>query len=223
MIFMKKFSINVFFVVVFLFFLPVVLAQTRAATLDFDPTTATTTVGQTFQIKVNINAGSEQVTGSDIYITYDASVLEAQSVSAGSFFPTVTNNITSGRVYIAAMVDDPASPKTGSGTLATVSFKGLKDGSVSLTFDCDRTTIVKNDVSASNIFQCSQSGSASVTVGAGGTNPTPTSTGTSTGGNLDQPTPTQLPQSGVFDDMVKWSRWGIILVMMAGLIRLLLL
>lgn len=219
MIFMKKVVKSVFLLVAFLLLVPVIIVQAQAATLNFDPTTATTSVGQTFQLKININAGSDQVTGSDVYITYDAAILEAQSVSDGTFFPTVANNITSGRVYIAAMVDDPASPKTGSGTLATVTFKGLKDGSISLAFDCNQTTIVKNDADATNIFECSKSGSASVTVGGGGTNPT----ATPTAGSTDQPTPTQLPKSGVFDDMVKWSRWGIALVVLGGVVRLLLL
>lgn len=217
---MRKITITLIFLLVILF-LPAILTQVEAASLKYSPTTVTTTTGSTFQVEVDVDAGSEQITSTDVYVIFDASVLEAQSVSAGSFFPTVTNNITSGRVYIAGMVDDPATSKTGSGALATVTFKALKDGGVTLSFDCSSSKIVKNDVNASNIITCSSNGTATVTVGAGAT---PTTT-TTTGGDTTEAgtTPTQLPQSGVFDNMLKWSQWGIVLVILGGAIRLLLL
>lgn len=212
---MKKIIIHIGFLLTLVFFLPLVFGQIKAASLDFSPTTTTTSVNQTFQLSVTINPGSDQIAGTDSYVTFDGTVLEAQSISAGSYFPVVQNTITSGRVYIAGMVDDGASYKTGSGTVATITFKGLKDGSVSVTFDCGSSTIVKNDANVTNVLQCSENGSASVTVGTGST---------STGGDADQttPLPTQLPKSGIIDNVVKWAVPGTILVILGIVAKVIL-
>jgi len=105
------------------------------------------------------------------------------------------------------MVDDPASSKTGSGTVATITFKGLKNGSGAISFDCTSSKVIKDDINATNIMDCNANGSLTVTVGSGGT----------------PVNPTELPKSGIFDDMVKWSQWGIVLVIVGGVVRLLLL
>jgi len=212
---MKKIFLVHFLLVVFLFLFPVVIGQTIAASLEFDPTTMTTSANQTFNVSIVVDAGSELITSTDVYVTFDASILEAQSVTEGSFFPTVTNNITSGKVYIAGLVDDPATSKTASGTLATVTFKALKDGTATLSFDCDNSKIVKNDVNATNILTCSENGTSTVTVGVGGT---------TTGGDADSgQTTTQLPKSGIFDNVVKWAVPGTVLLLIGVITRLILL
>jgi len=193
----------------------------EAAGIQFSPTTVTTTANQTFTVTTNINVGSDQVLSTDAYITYDGSVIEAQSVAAGTFFPIVTPNITTGRVYIAGMVSDSASPKTGSGTLATITFKGLKDGSATISVDCSASKIVKNDANGTNLIICSDNNSSAVTVGAGSSGGT--NDGTTTGGSSGTTAPTQLPRTGAFEDLAKLSQWGVVLVILGGVVRLLLL
>ena len=193
--------------VAYIWLLPKVFGQVSAASLKFDKTSASVDVGGTLSVGVIVDAGSDEISSTDIYVTYDASFVEAQSVDAGSFFPTVTNNISSGRIYIAGMVDDPASSKTGSGTVATITFKGLKNGSGAISFDFTSSKVIKDDINATNIMDCNANGSLTVTVGSGGT----------------PVNPTELPKSGIFDDMVKWSQWGIVLVIVGGVVRLLLL
>ena len=80
-----------------------------------------------------VEPGTDALSATDVYVVYDATLLKATVVTAGTQFPIVTNDIaTSGKVYIAGMVSDPASSITASGTLATITFQGLKDGTGTL-------------------------------------------------------------------------------------------
>jgi len=198
----------------YILLLPKVFCQASAASLKFDKTSASINVGETFFLSVIIDAGSEEISSTDIYITYDANLIEVQEVNNGNFFPTVTNDINPGRVYIAGMVDDPASSKTGSGTVATITFKGLKDGLVTISFDCNNSKIVKSDIDATNILQCSSSDRVVVSVGSGGSsdiNPTPT---------IQEGT---LPKSGVFDNLINFAIPGVILFLIGGGLKLFIL
>jgi len=196
----------------FVFVLPLIL-NVEAASLNFDKTTVSVANSGTFQISVTVDPAGEGMNGTDVYVSYDASVLKATAVSAGSLFPYVFNDIaTSGKVYIAGTVTDPASSISTSGTVATITFQGLKDGTTTLSFDCSTSKIVKDDTQTTNILNCSQNGSCVVTVGSGGgTNPTPTP---GSGG--------QLPTSGVIDNVIKFAVPGVILLILGSALRLVL-
>src|SRR3989338_1118335 len=175
---MKKFVFPtlVFF---FLFLLSASISgQAEAGFLNFDQSSVSVNPQATFTISVLVDAGPDEITSTVAHILFEPSLLEAQSVTPGNFFPSVSQNITSGEMYITGIVDTPATFKTGAGTLATVTFKALKDGTASLTFFCqlgqyNSSKIIKNDFNATNIIDCSQNGSATVTVGQGGPTVTP--------------------------------------------------
>lgn len=218
---MKNFFPTLIFLFFVLVFFPSVVGKAYAGSLKFDKVTISANNGDTVQIGIVVDAGSDQITSTDAYVTYDATLLQAQSVSAGSFFPTVTNNITTGKVYVAGLVDDPAVYKTSSGTLATVTFKALKTGSGTLGFDCqtgasNSSKIIKNDTNATNVIVCTQNGSASVSVG-GSSSGSPTGR---TGGV--SPTPSSLPKSGVIENVAKFAVPGSILLLIGGVVRLFL-
>ncbi len=187
--------------------------STLAAYFQFEPTTINVNSGETFTVKVNINTEGEEVNSADIYLNFDANLIEAQQVTAGSFFPTVTNDISSGSIYIAAMVNDPASPKNGIGEIATVTFKALADGSAEISFNCDNSKIVKADVDATNILVCSRNNKLTLSIGSGGstTSSTPAPTNVSS-----------LPKSGVFDNLKDIGISGLILFSLGILGKLLL-
>lgn len=212
-----KNSLKTFFILVIFIFIPFLKGDVLAASLSFDKTTVSETNGTTFQIAVKLDPGSDSLNSTDIYVTYDSTLLKADSVAAGSLFPTVTNDVsTSGKVYIAAMVNDPASSISTAGTVATITFEGLKDGTGSLGFDCNLSKTVKDDINASNVLVCSQNGSSAVTIGAGG--------GDSGGTTATEPTtaPDTLPQTGVFDNVAKVALPGIMLLLLGGILRLVL-
>jgi hypothetical protein len=209
-----------FFISIIFFFLPV-FGQVKAASFSFDKSSYSVSTGQTVQVQINIDAGTDQVNGADAYINYDNSFLSVENIAAGSFFPTVTNDTTTaGKIYIAGLVDDPASPKTGSGTLAIITFKGLKDGTANLSFDCNNSKIVKNDANATNILQCSSSDKAMVAVGSGNSGSSDSNNSSNTSSNNQ---PTTLPKSGVFDNLINLSIPGAILFLIGGGLKLFML
>jgi len=225
---MKKKTIKVVIKTILFLVLPLFLYSNpvEAAFLRFDQPTAAVINGATYQAQVVLDAGTDQVTSTDVWVLYDATLLEAQLVAAGTFFPTVTNNISPGKIYIAGLIVDPGTYKTGSGTVATITFKALKNGTGTLTFDCrtdvsNSSKIIKNDVNATNIITCSQNGTQAVTVGASGAT-VPTSTPAVLGATPSA-VPTALPQSGIMDNFNNILGPGLALFLFGVILRFVLL
>ncbi len=216
---MKRTFALIFSLVLFLS-LPRLVTAVWAATLKFDQASVTVAPGGTFNINVIIDAGSDQVTSTDAYVTFDSSLLTAQSVSAGSYFPTVSNNISAGRVYIAGIVASAGTSETGSGTLATITFAANTAGTATLAFDCqaglsNTSKVIKNDINATNVLDCTQVGTSTVTVSSSGSS-------SSSSSNDLTPTPSALPKTGFFDE-AKYALPGGMLIVLGIMARLALL
>lgn len=198
-------------------------AQVNAGFLKFDQSSYDLAVGDTFDVQIIVNPGSDQVTSVDSYVTYDSQIINATSVTEGSYFPTVLNDLTSGKVYVAGLVDSPSDFKSGTGTVATISFEALKEGTTELVFDCNgqatvTSKVIKNDINSTNVIECSQNGTATVTIGVGATTST-------TIDDTPTPTPTrrpvtQLPASGTAENMMMLGALGAVLVVIGGVAKL---
>lgn len=211
---------------IYLFTCVFVALPVEAASLKFDQGTVTVSAGSTFTLNAVVDSGSDQITSTDMWILYDSTLLEAQSASAAAYFPAVTNNITAGKIYIAGLVTDPGTYKTGVGNVATITFKGLKNGQATITYDCradvsNSSKIIKNAVDPTNVINCAQNGTSIVTIGTGGSI-TPT-TAIPTSVYRPQTQPTALPQSGIMDEMPKLFVAGGLFIMVGIVMRVLLL
>jgi hypothetical protein len=214
---MKNILKTILLVSVFLLSLPII-NPAWAGLLKFDKTTVTVANGASFQIAVMVNPGSDSLNSTDAYVTFDPTLLKVTAVTAGSLFPTVTHDeSTAGKVYIAGMVNDPASSIPNAGTIATITFQGLKDGTGTIFYDCNASKIIKDDINASNVIVCSQNGTSVVTVGNGGG-----STSSDNGSGQTNPVSSELPQSGVFDNVVKLVIPGTILIILGSVLRFVL-
>lgn len=208
--------LNYLFVLTILFsiiyFLP---SSIYAASFSFDPKTVSGRVGVPFQVEVVIDAGTDELSSTDATISYDKDILKVNEATDGTYMPILLKQTdVEGTIYIAAGYDDPASnASSGSGTLATISFEPIADGTATLTIDCANSKIVKNDVNATNVLTCASNGTAAVTVGAGSVAPTSLTPTT---------TVTELPRSGVFEDVAKWAIPGVMLLFVGLSARLLL-
>ncbi|OGK47736.1 hypothetical protein A3A93_04665 [Candidatus Roizmanbacteria bacterium RIFCSPLOWO2_01_FULL_38_12] len=182
---------------VFVFAMSATISTVYAAgTLDFVPDSTSVAVDESFTVDINIDAGTDQIASTDIYIDFDNTQLEFETVTDGSYFPDVSSQPLTGRIYIAGLMENPGEYKEGSGTVAKVTFKALTEGTTTLTFDCDTTDsetskVVKNDANATNIIDCAALASHVVTISATSSS----SSSTSTSGTL--------PQSGVYDEVIK--------------------
>ena len=216
---MKRFILIFSAIFIFSFFYyPQVKNAVLAATFKFDKTSVQIGVNETFTVEVNVDSGGVEIRSVDAYINYDDGLLEVVSVSNGDFFPTTLHDTsTSGQIYIAAMVDDPATSKQGTGKIATITFKGKANGTTTVTFNCQISKIIKADTDATNIIDCSAFNSLTTTIGTGvnqlNSTPTPAA-----------PTPTLkiLPRSGIFDNIQKAVKPGIILIVLGVILRMFL-
>lgn len=108
-----------------------------ATNLSLTPVQASYDAGQTFTLSVNINTGTNLVAATELHITFNPQVVEAQKISAASFLPVVilpgTINNTAGQATIT-IGSQPTEPKTGTGTLATIKFRGKVAGSANIAF-----------------------------------------------------------------------------------------
>lgn len=210
----------------------------HAAVLKFDPTSSTTAVDGTFDVDIIVDASTDQISGTDAYIQFDSAIVEAQTVTKGSFFPSVNNTIDTDQVYINGVVTDSTDFKTGSGVLATITFKVKSTTPGTLSFYCDLTQndtskIVKNDVNGTNVIECTSLTLYSINGGTSAPAQTTTTTTTTTSAT-NTPAPAQttttttgqtvvvqtLPQSGVFDNIIKYSVPGVLLLVLGVVLKI---
>lgn len=236
---MQKVYIHVLFIFFAIFAFGALAQTANAASLDFDPTSVTANVDGTFSVKVTIDTGSEKSPSSTVIVSYDSEIIEPVSAVNGTFFADSTDDEdTSGRVSFFGFNNDPEAAKSGKGTVATITFKGVKEGTSKLEFICDSSnssdtsTIEKDDIDATNIISCGQNGTASVTIGAATDDDTTDTDGdgipdtTDTDANGDgitdstasgglggpESTVSALPRTGALDNIAKFALPGILFI-----------
>lgn len=206
-----KISLKIFLLLAIFIIIPCIDGGVFAASLKFDKTTVSVANGETFQINITVDPETDSIVSADTYVAFDGTLLKATVVTAGTLFPTVSHDESiAGKVYIAGMVNDPNTPVTASGTLATITFQALKDGTTTLSFDCNTSKIIKDDINASDVMTCAQNNSSVVTIGA------------SSGLSPTLAPASELPKSGIFDNVFNIAVPGMFLLIIGGIFRLLL-
>lgn len=183
------------------------LAQTSSPHLSLTPTVKEVNTGINFNVTVSVDTGGQQASGVDAVVQYDSSLLEVVSVSEGTFFPTITTITTTlGKVEIYG-VADTGSPKTGTGTLATITFKGKAPGTAAVSFVCqsDSTSDSNiNSTSDTDVIVCTSNVSASYVITGQSTTTTPAATASAE----------SLPQTGFLEPTALMIGGGIILMIL---------
>ena len=208
--------------------------------LSYDGANKSVTMEETLSVPINIQTDDgTQVIGADVWLLVDESFIDVQSIEPGEYFPTVTGQKTStGKIYIAGILEDTTSASTGDGTIATVLFTPKKTGTTQIRFDCrgnnvsDTSKININFQNPQNVIDCSSTVNNVLTVNitqvGAQTTPTPADGADLTatpavympgdGGELT-PTPSVLPDSGFFDYTVYYALSGGALLGLGGLMR----
>lgn len=109
-------------------------------------------------IAVNINSGSNKVTGVQFEVAYDPAVVANVKVSSGTFFTnpiTLINTIdaTNGRAFYALAVSPTGNPVTGTGTVAVITYSLLPSAAKSTTFAFLPKTAVTQQGTLSSVLQ----------------------------------------------------------------------
>lgn len=156
-----------------------------AAKLTLDPSSKTVTNNESFSVAVKIDTESINTLGAKATINFDGSSLSLDGVVTGNFYPTFNYASGTGIIEINSYATTSTDYKTGTGTLATITFKAKKDtGTSNITFLCTNNQSKIMDTSAVNIINCSAVNQTIITFSSGGVNPTdtPLPTPTATGG-----------------------------------------
>ncbi len=175
-----------FFIITLLILIFVILPRgVWAAFFRFDQSSLSVNTGDTFQVKVLIDTEGEEVNAAQAYVRFDSNLLSVESVVGGDFFDEVSYSINASNVYVAGLLSNIGVGKSGSGELATITFKATTSGSITLDFICDPSVVETSSivqqqgVEIVELINCSSNGTLALDIGGGGTTSEPTATPTS--------------------------------------------
>lgn len=194
-------------IVAFLFltigYLSLTTGVLAAASLSLSPASSSTAQGQTFIVNVVLNTDNNSSSGTDALLSFNPQIIKIQSVAfanpllySGENRQTIDN--TNGKLTLNSSVISAAYAYKGSGTLATITFKGESTGSSAVSFLCTAATTNGDsniwNTQAQDIINCSSNIGGAYTVTSGeSTSPTATPTITSGGESDTNPTATPTP------------------------------
>jgi hypothetical protein len=167
-----------------------------ATTVYISPATQTKDVGETFNFSVNMDTASNQVTGVDIRLKYNPSLVEVTSIEKGfgiTVLNTEINNLidnTSGKISYAIFTVNKDNAITGSGVeILKVSgkIKAGASGTASITFDAG--TVISGVSEGQNVITGTTPASIIIADALGST-PVATATSRATTNPGFQPLPT---------------------------------
>lgn len=154
-----------------------------AAFLYLEPATQTIAPGDTFELTLGIDTEGEKPTTSDSLVLYNPEFFEYIGITevdeAQRFFPEVYERPRQDKVYIGAAIRLGSDPESGSGPIAKLKFKALKDVQTNISFSCteglttDSNISLKKNSRVTDIINCDATKDATVIVSSGGTIPTP--------------------------------------------------
>lgn len=119
----------------------------QQASLSLSPASGSYKTGQIFSVNILLNTGGANTDGVDVYyLHYPSGLLEVQDadvvasgvqITPGALYPSTLSNVvsSSGGTIDFSQVSSGGNFYSGSGTLATISFKVLSTGTATLSFD----------------------------------------------------------------------------------------
>ena len=102
-----------------------------ATTLSVAPPGSPPSVDDIFNVNIQINTGINQALGADLLISFNKNVLECLAIGPGDFFDNpavIRNEIDNQTGTIRFAFGQFSGGKSGTGILATISFKAISDG-----------------------------------------------------------------------------------------------
>jgi len=230
-----KLRMKKIFFILFLVISPLFLISEAhaAASLSLSPTSQSVARDQTFNVNLTLNTGGASTTGCDVILTFNPQILKVESVSFGAnpLFSTTnrqTIDNTNGKLTLNSDVVSAAFAYSGTGTLATITFKGLATGSSAVSFNCTGGTDNHADTNvwdtqSQDIVNCSANIGGTYTITSGATEPAATPTPDSDSDQAEAtPTPPP-PAAGNISLTVSSFIFGIFFFLSGILLRLVFL
>ncbi len=189
------------------------------ATLNLNPSTVATSVGQTFTVTINLDTGGANTDGTRAVVLYDKDFLDVSKVTPGTIYGQYPQNAqvtdpATGTIKISGIANTDTT-YSGSGQFASIDFTAKAQGTANIKFDFTPGSTTDSNV-ADNATQTdilAQTNSATVTIAAGAVGASPSPVGATTQpGATQQPQPTQLPNTANINPTLTLSAVGAILV-----------
>jgi len=207
----KKSTLLVFFLLLSAVFFVFPKKISAAPRLFLEPAEGTYIKNSEFSVKVKIDTDGEEAMSADAIMSFDSEKLEVKTVVTNNFFPGFKYNLSAGtgKISIYTFAEQALQSKTGSGDLATITFKAVAVGTASVSFLCESGNTTDSaiwDPVANDLIDCASCGSGSYTITAGGNGAEPTSTPEPEADNEEQTptstpkptsTPSELPKTGI--------------------------
>lgn len=141
------------------------MSQTQTASFSFEPVNITASAGDVIPVDIMIYSGSNPVISTDIYISYDPSLLSIASpqnpeIKKGELFQSVDAKVIQpGNLYVYAINPSADLKQVTNGKVATIYFQAQKAGQIDLRFECvpfmtQTSQIIRNDEDLTNIINC---------------------------------------------------------------------
>ena len=151
-----------------------------AASLSFNPASKTVAPNETFNVAVVVNTGGAETDGVDALVRYDGNKLEFVSAAMGTLYSQVlTPNptpTTAGQLTLGAAAASGES-YNGTGTLATITFKAIAEGTANVYYDFTSGSTTDSNVVYQGEDLLGSISNASYTItstpGVGGDTPSP--------------------------------------------------
>ena len=102
-------------------------------TVYFTPDNQAPRVGEQFNVSIDLNTGSNEIVGAEMYLTFSKDVIQINNLSLGSFPPgaqvlTSTYDNAAGTVTYIIYLPTGGQAQTGVGSIGTISFTALTEG-----------------------------------------------------------------------------------------------
>lgn len=160
-------------------FIPVLVS---GATLSVSPSSQSVTVGSTFTVSLNIDTQGSSIDGTDIrYLNYDPTILQVEDsnanvqglqITTGTLMPLTLANLADNNTgkIIFSQVTSGGNSYNGSGTLATITFRAVRNGTADLSFNYVSGNTTDSNVASNgvDILTSVVNGSYQVTSGSSG-------------------------------------------------------
>ena len=168
-----------------------------ATVLALTPKTTTKTKGDVFSFDVQIDTAANNVAMAELHLVYDATKLEALSITNGPLAPKIAASgvVGGGTASITVRAESTTKPIKGTGTIAVIRFKAIGATDTPIQVKFDATTFVSG-LGESNPNVLTSSTPASVTISAGqDSQVVPTSIPTGTPTPIPELSPTPIVES----------------------------
>lgn len=176
-----------------------------SSTLSFSPPQISTTLGENFNVDININPGQNLTSIVDITVLFDPTKLELiQMIPNTAVFPVTLRGpiISGGSASISLNIGADVTRAVQTTTkAATIIFKPLAatvEGPIKISFDPAQTRVLSlgaGDQPGENVLANTSPATVTINPRVGGVSPTPTPTPTPTSTLTPTPTPSNPPPS----------------------------